>query len=281
MSPHAVSPDDTQTSYEYRASEPTGVKQASQTSLLERYSDDKLHDLVCIGFGPASLAVAVALHDALEAKTPAVAKDAPKVRFLERQDRFAWHAGMLLPGTKMQITFIKDLATLRNPRSQFTFLNYLHNKDRLVQFTNLGTFLPQRIEYEDYMRWCAEHFEDVVDYGQSVESVEVDSRNSKTGAVESFSVRSLDKTTGRPSLTKARHVVIAVGGRPNMPKCLPASHPRVIHSSQYATTISSIFPPGSEPKSIAVIGGGQSAGKTQCVKGYFETASTTVVAHDA
>ncbi|KAK5169887.1 uncharacterized protein LTR77_005865 [Saxophila tyrrhenica] len=257
MSPHAVFPDQMQSSTEPTSNGDTnGI---SQSSHLERWDDDELHDLLCVGFGPASLAIAVALHDAFEAKDCGLSTRRPKVRFLERQGRFAWHAGMLLPGTKMQITFIKDLATLRNPRSHFTFLNYLHQKNRLVQFTNLGTFLPERIEYEDYMRWCAEHFEEVVDYGQSVEAVGVDSRNARTGAVESFSVRSVDSKTGRRRTTRARHVVVAVGGKPSIPKELQANHPRVIHSSQYATSIEKIFPEGTQPRSIAVIGAGQSA----------------------
>ena len=227
-------------------------------SHLQRYADD-VQDLVCVGFGPASLAIAVALHDALDKGETALGTSTPKVRFLERQQQFAWHAGMLLPGAKMQITFIKDMATLRNPRSEFTFLNYLHENNRLVSFTNLGTFLPQRIEYEDYMRWCAEHFEEVVEYGQDVTSVDVSRTNPQTGAAEEFKVTSTDRTTGRQTVTHGKHVVIAAGGRPSIPKEIPAYHPRVIHSSQYATHIDQIFPPGQTPRSVAVIGGGQSA----------------------
>ncbi len=85
--------------------------------LLESPDVDAVQDLICVGFGPASLAIAVALHDALEAGSLA---PTPKVLFLEKQEHFAWHAGMLLPGAKMQISFMKDLATLRNPRSAFT-----------------------------------------------------------------------------------------------------------------------------------------------------------------
>ncbi|EAQ85528.1 hypothetical protein CHGG_09542 [Chaetomium globosum CBS 148.51] len=87
-------------------------------------------DLVCVGFGPASVAIAVALHDSMEAGKMA---QAPKVLFLEKQPQFAWHAGMLLPGAKMQISFVKDLASLRDPRSNFTFLNYLHKNNRYAQ----------------------------------------------------------------------------------------------------------------------------------------------------
>jgi L-ornithine N5-oxygenase len=178
---------------------------------------------------------------------------------LEKQSRFAWHAGMLIPGAKMQISFLKDMATLRNPQSKFTFLNYLHTKNRLVAFTNLSTFLPQRIEYEDYMRWCAEHFSNVVDYSQDVHSVNPGPINPNTGAVEWFTVTSTNTQTGETRSLKTKHVVIAAGGRPNIPASLPQSHPRIIHSSQYATHAQQIFAGSSPPKRIAVIGGGQSA----------------------
>ena len=228
-------------------------------SLLLRYDDDEVHDLICVGFGPASLAIAVALQDALEAHGPSLRTSKPKVRFLERHPHFSWHAGMLLPDAKMQITFIKDLATLRNPRSEFTFLNYLHRKGRLASFTNLGTFLPQRIEYEDYMRWCAGHFENVVDYNQDVECITVGGRNTHANSVAFFQVQSRHPDTGKVSFLRAKNVVLAVGGKPNIPRGLDANHPRVIHSSSYATGTPKMFSSMAAPQSIAVVGAGQSA----------------------
>ncbi|KAI9659864.1 MAG: hypothetical protein M1821_001216 [Bathelium mastoideum] len=216
----------------------------NECSRLRSTKADELHDLICVGFGPASLAIAVALHDASDDATatkslPALSGRSPKVAFLERQHQFAWHAGMILPGAKMQITFIKDLATLRNPKSEFTFLNYLHRKGRLVQFTNLGTFLPQRIEYEDYLRWCAGWFDEVVSYNQDV--FEVNPRRSSTegGTVDHFVVRSKDNASGTITERKAKHVVIAVGGKPNIPKPLPANHARIVHSAN----VNEIFDP--------------------------------------
>lgn len=266
MSPHAYSVSDEASyphSYSNTDTSPSSlddeVPNLTRRSNLHRFDDDEIQDLVCVGFGPAALAIAVALHDSLESRASRLSSRTPKVRFLERQQKFAWHAGMLLPGAKMQITFIKDLATLRNPRSEFTFVNYLHEKNRLVAFTNLGTFLPQRIEYEDYMRWCADHFGNVVDYSQTVEHVRAGKINSKTGAVEFFEVTSINEQTGERRSLKAKHVVIAAGGKPNIPKCLPERHPRVLHSSQYVTHAPKLFPAGSGPRTVAVIGGGQSA----------------------
>ncbi|KAK3350233.1 L-lysine 6-monooxygenase (NADPH-requiring)-domain-containing protein [Lasiosphaeria hispida] len=232
----------------------TGVRShARKSQYLKPTSTDSVYDLVCIGFGPASLAIAVALHDAMEAGTLAVA---PKILFIEKQSGFAWHAGMLLPGAKMQISFIKDMASLRDPRSNFTFLNYLHKNDRLVEFINLDTFLPARVEYEDYLRWCASHFDDVVRYQSEVLSV---SPVQETGPLKIFTVTSRDTATGVTTSYQTKNVVLAVGGQPSIPKLLPAKSPRVIHSSQYSQITPKLLSNPSAPYRVAVVGAGQSA----------------------
>ena len=239
-----------------------GPSRGEHRSCLRATSLDDLHDLICVGFGPASLAIAVALHDANSDSLTRPARlhgRRPKVTFLERQRQFEWHAGMLLPGTKMQITFIKDLATLRNPRSEFTFLNYLHQQDRLVQFTNLGTFLPLREEYQDYMRWCADWFQEVVEYGQEVHEVFPEKLSPQSSKVDSFVVQSLNVVTGNLESRRTRHVVIAVGGKPKIPPTLPQHHPRVIHSSCYSKKIPALLQDAQHPYHVAVIGNGQSA----------------------
>lgn len=228
--------------------------QRTQSPHLRATDPDAVHDLICVGFGPASLAVAVALHDALEAGTMS---QRPNVLFLEKQPRFAWHAGMLLPGAKMQISFIKDLASLRDPRSNFTFLNYLHKNDRLVDFTNLGTFLPARVEYEDYLRWCAGHFDDVVKYQTQVLSVSP--VPDQDGPFKVFTVTSQNLKTGATTTHRARNVLLAIGGQPSIPKSLPASSRRVVHSSQYAQMVPKILSDRAAPYRVAVVGAGQSA----------------------
>ncbi|EON64854.1 hypothetical protein W97_04088 [Coniosporium apollinis CBS 100218] len=233
-------------------------------SHLRYTAETELHDLVCVGFGPASLAIAVALHDAVDGAEgasglPSLHGSPPKVVFLEKQPQFAWHAGMLLEGAKMQITFLKDMATLRNPRSEFTFINYLHKNNRLVDFTNLSTFLPQRVEYEDYMRWCSKWFDEVVSYSQEVVEVLPEKTTKGEHSVPSFTVVSRNINTGETTTRRTRHVVIATGGRPQIPRSLPQSHPRVIHSSQYSLTIPRIFRDPQHPYRFAIIGGGQSA----------------------
>lgn len=223
-----------------------------QSNLL---SPDEIFDLLCVGFGPASLAIAIALHDAYQS----FPTRRPKVLFLEKQAQFAWHAGMQLPGAKMQISFLKDLATPRDPTSKFTFLNYLFQNGRLHQFINLGTFLPSRMEYEDYLRWCASFFEKegCVEYGMEAKGVSVGDK-SGDGRVSNFIV-SARSPAGEIVSRRARHVVIAVGGQPAIPSSLQGLK-HVHHSSQFANVISGIQEQGSErPLKFAVIGGGQSA----------------------
>lgn len=243
---------------------------------------DELHDLLCVGFGPASLAIGIALHDAMDptlnCASPGRAFQ-PKVCFLERQTQFAWHSGMLVPGSRMQISFIKDLATLRDPRSSFTFLNYLHNKNRLIHFTNLGTFLPARMEFEDYMRWCAQRFENVVSYGEEV--VDVAPGSKTDGKVDYFVVRSRNTETGEMSSRRARKVVVALGGKAKMPPGFPQD-PRIMHSSKYCTALPSLLTDESKAYNIAVVGSGQSAAEIfHDLQRRYPNSRTTLILRDS
>ena len=67
----------------------------------------------------------------------------------------------MLPFARSQVSFIKDLVTLRNPRSRFSFLNFLHDRGRLDEFVNLGTFNPYRKDISDYLQWVAWNLQDV------------------------------------------------------------------------------------------------------------------------
>ena len=208
------------------------------------------NDLVCVGFGPASLAIAIALHDR-EIKA--------RVLYIERQRSFTWHAGMLLPNARMQISFLKDLATLRDPRSKFTFVNYLKSKNRLVAFTNLSTFLPLREEYNDYMSWCASHFEQDVQYGQ--ETVSISPTENPNGPIRSWQVVSRNVETNEISTVTAKNVVVAIGGKPRIPPAFSTAELDcgVVHSSLYSIAVPRILTDTNKAYNLAVIGGGQSS----------------------
>lgn len=206
------------------------------------------YDLICIGFGPASLAIAIALHDR-GIDTRAL--------FVEKQRSFTWHAGMLLPGARMQISFLKDLATLRNPTSKFTFINYLKSKKRLVPFTNLSTFLPLREEYNDYMSWCASHFENYVQYGH--EAISVSANKDSDGLIKTWQINFKNLETNVCDTVTARNVVIAIGGKPRIPIPINGFESHIIHSSSYADAVPLLLQDTRKPYAVAVVGGGQSS----------------------
>lgn len=206
-----------------------------------------IHDLIGIGFGPSNIALAIALDEHGQRGR------VTDMLFIERQQRFAWHPHMMLDGTHMQISFLKDLATLRNPCSPFTFMNYLHEKHRLQDFINLKTFFPSRHEFNDYLAWAASHFEDRCRYGEEVIEVLPDRPR---GDVHHLRVRSRD-ADGLEHERWARNLVVSVGGKAHIPACFqPLRHDaRVFHSSTYLRDIAA----HPDARRIAVIGAGQSA----------------------
>lgn len=201
---------------------------------------EHVHDLVGIGFGPANLALAIALHER-NAGLDAV--------FLEKQPSFGWHRGMLIEGATMQVSFLKDLATMRNPSSAFSFLNYLHQCGRLVDFINHKTMFPTRVEFHDYLEWAADRFSDRVEYGVEVIGVEPVIEN---GEVVSCDVVVRD-AAGNQVTRRARNLVIATGLEPALPPALTLGE-RVWHSGELLRRA-----PGLRtPKRLIVLGAGQS-----------------------
>lgn len=202
---------------------------------------DGVHDLVGVGFGPSNLALAVAVaeHNHSTPGSPPL-----RARFVERQAAFGWHRGMLLEDATMQISFLKDLVTLRNPASSFGFLSYLHEHGRLVDFINYGSAFPTRLEFHDYLEWVAARFRDVVDYGDHVVAVHaVDERP-----------HLLDVVTARGSVLRTRNVVLATGLSPVLPIGVVAGE-RIWHTRDLLTKIDSVC----DPRRVIVVGAGQSA----------------------
>jgi L-ornithine N5-oxygenase len=192
-------------------------------------------DLVGVGFGPSNLGLAIALS---ERSGPALS-----ARFVERQERFGWHRGMLLEDATMQVSFLKDLVTQRNPASGYGFLSYLHARGRLVDFINYGSAFPTRIEFHDYLEWAAAGFADRVDYGSEVQRI----------AAVPGEPGLLDVSTSRGPL-RTRNVVLATGLVPHVPDGVRRGE-RVWHSSELLTRIDTVRDPGR----VVVVGAGQSA----------------------
>ncbi|RMZ88391.1 hypothetical protein DV736_g4382, partial [Chaetothyriales sp. CBS 134916] len=247
-----------------------------ELSKLAAEDTEEMYDLVCVGFGPASLAVAIALDE----MKGSFVQGQPNVRFVERQSQFRWHSGMLLPGTKMQISFIKDLASQRNPCSYFTFLNYLKQHDRLVQFSNLDTFLPSRLEFEDYLSWAASHFNKAVDYGEEVQQV-LPVHVADEAVYDWLEVRSKNVQSGEVKVRRSKKVLIAVGGIPVRPAVFPNNHDSILHSSEYSYRIGRVLPVSDRAYTVAVVGSGQSAAEVfNDLQSRFPNVSTRLIMRD-
>jgi L-ornithine N5-oxygenase len=206
------------------------------------------YDVIGLGFGPANLAIAVALDEDRRVREHGL-----RYCFLEKKPAFEWHGGMLLDDSRMQISFLKDLATLRNPSSRYTFINYLHEKRRLEAFINISTFTPSRLEYNDYLGWAAAQFSDRVHYGEEVIGVEPVLDGGEVTRVKVIS-RLAD---GRTRARITRNLVVSIGGEPVVPAAFRPlkGDARVMHSSAYLERIHAC----GEPKRLAVLGSGQSA----------------------
>lgn len=206
-----------------------------------------IYDLIGIGFGPSNIALAITLEE------KKLMNHHVESFFIEKQPTFAWHANMMLDNAHMQVSFLKDLATMRNPCSYFTFTNYLHQKNRLQDFINLKTFFPSRHEFNDYLAWAASHFDHCCAYGEEVIEVLPEKQGDE---VTLLRVRSRDqKQIIHERLS--RSLVISIGGQPRLPDCFVAlkGDARVFHSHHYLERIKK----HPHAKKIAVVGAGQSA----------------------
>lgn len=212
---------------------------------------DTPFDVLGVGFGPSNLALAIALDEISQARNLPLA-----IHFIEKQAAFLWHGDMLLPDSDMQISFLKDLVSLRNPTSPFTFIKYLHEKGRLEAFINQKIFFPSRIEFNDYLRWAAARFEEQVSYAEEVVAIEPETVR---GVPAYLLVRSRGPSGER--VRRARNLVLAVGGHPRVPAVFSGSMSdgRIFHSSAYLAAIDRLRSSDRPTTRIAIIGGGQSA----------------------
>ncbi|MFE6158655.1 lysine N(6)-hydroxylase/L-ornithine N(5)-oxygenase family protein [Streptomyces sp. NPDC056486] len=207
--------------------------------------EPEIYDVVGIGFGPSNLSLAVALEESPDPVTTA---------FFERQPSLGWHRGMLLPSAKMQVSFLKDLATFRNPASRFSFICYLHDVGRLTRFVNNQDFFPTRREFHDYLEWAESKLTQPVDYNSEVTAIGP-APTAAQGVIDRVRVTVRDAVGGSREVD-TRNVVVSTGLVPRMPVGLEPDE-FVWHSSQFLHNFRERN--GSGLKRVAVVGGGQSA----------------------
>jgi L-ornithine N5-oxygenase len=178
---------------------------------------------------------------------------------------------MLLDGATVQVSFLKDLVTMRNPNSPFSFVSYLHAKNRLADFVNHKSLFPSRIEFNDYLEWAAGYFAEQVEYGAEVLGIRP--------VVTGDRIRALEVTTrsgdGALRVRRGRNVVIATGLRPVLPPGVVESA-RIWHSDRLLSGLAEVA--GRQVRRVVVVGAGQSAAEAvEYLHRYFDDAEVCAV----
>ncbi|RDZ34199.1 MULTISPECIES: lysine N(6)-hydroxylase/L-ornithine N(5)-oxygenase family protein [unclassified Haloferax] len=203
-------------------------------------SEPRVRDVVGIGLGPFNLGLAALLDGAPEDVDAA---------FLERDAEFAWHEGMLIEGTTLEVPFLADLVTLADPTSPHSYLNYLRETGRVYEFYFYETFQIPRREYNDYLRWVADRL-DACRFEREVTEVRWDDRE------EWYAVTARNPDTGDRFEYRAENLALGIGSRPHVPEHL-RGHPTedVFHTARYRGSRERVV----EADTVTVVGSGQSA----------------------
>ncbi|MGY6022333.1 lysine N(6)-hydroxylase/L-ornithine N(5)-oxygenase family protein [Streptomyces spinosirectus] len=209
------------------------------------HEPDAPRDLVGIGIGPFNLSLAALAQ-------PLGGLDTV---FYDQRPSFAWHPGLLIEGSRVQVPFLADLVTLADPASPWTFLNHLKARDRLFPFYFAERFHIERAEYDGYCRWVADslpglhfgHQVDAVRWNPERDLFEVD-----------FTQLDADGEAEALGRTYTRNVVLGIGTEPYVPEPLrplaEAPAVPVVHAADYLAHREALLRAGH----VTVIGSGQS-----------------------
>lgn len=205
-----------------------------------------MYDVIGIGIGPFNLGLAALMEEGTNVKS----------LFFEQKPYFEWHGGLLIKETTLQVPFLADVVTMANPKSKFSFLNYLHEHERLYKFYFLERFHIPRREYNHYCKWVSEQLANC-SFGKRVTAIEwqadLDEINSTSGY---FKVKTEDIETGDVHYYYSRHLIIGIGSVPYIPDRISShSKENIFHSSEFLPNIERLR----KADSITVVGSGQSA----------------------
>ncbi len=200
-----------------------------------------IKDVIGIGLGPYNLGLAALLDNVPELEAA----------FFDESPEFAWHPGMLIEEMDLQVPFLADLVTFADPTNRFSYLNFLHERNRLYQFYFFKKFEVPRNEYNDYLRWAIQKLDNL-----HFQSRVVDILDHQEAEVPYYELIVEDIGNGTHTSHHARHVVMGTGSKPSVPKPLegmPAGD--IVHTSRYLAEKDNLL--GAE--CITVVGSGQSA----------------------
>lgn len=201
--------------------------------------EQKIYDIIGIGIGPFNLGLAALLEPLTEISA----------LFLDQSEGFNWHPGLMLDDATLQVPFMADLVTMADPKSRFSFLNFLKETDRLYKFFIREDFFILRKEYNVYCQWVVRQL-DNCQFGKQVRNVTFDTE------LKLYTIEVWDFSTRKPLTYQAQRIVLGTGTQPHVPDFIKEKKlPNVIHTSEYLDHKSEIL----NSKSITIIGSGQSA----------------------
>lgn len=188
-------------------------------------------DFIGIGAGPSNLSLA-----ALAAPITSL-----RGRFLDAKPQFQWHAGAMLPGSLVQVSYLKDLVTLVDPTSRYSFLNFLVQEGRIYRAIVANKTGCSRQEFEQYFRWVARQLP-TIRWSERVKTVCISN--------DCFTV-----TCESEFQLSATSLVIGTGRVPALPDFAAEykDNPQVLHSSEMLNA-----KPDFQGKRVLVVGAGQS-----------------------
>ncbi|SFB22889.1 lysine N6-hydroxylase [Lentibacillus halodurans] len=202
---------------------------------------DKLYDIIGIGIGPYNLGLA-ALLDVI-----------PELDglFFDKTPKFEWHPGMLIERMNLTTPFLGDLVTFADPTSRFTYINYLHEHNRLYQFYFFNKFQIPRQEYNQYLQWVADQLEQL-NFGYEV----VDVIDHEEADEPHYEVVVEETSTQKRSSYFAKNITMATGSEPLVLDTM-TGHPKedVLHTDRFMYEKENLV----ESPHITIVGSGQSA----------------------
>lgn len=200
---------------------------------------ETIYDLAGIGLGPFNLGLAALCQPIKKIKTI----------FLEQEAAFAWHPGLLIEGTTLQVTYLADLVTLADPSSKFSYLNFLRRQNRLLQFGIHENSYITRAEYNRYCQWAVTQLHNLL-FNHRVKKIHFNKGDN------CFELISFAKSNKPLRIIKARHIVTGIGTQPYIPGNL-AEHlgADIIHAGDYMKHRNRFL----QSANIVLVGSGQSA----------------------
>ncbi len=199
---------------------------------------DQTYDFIAIGIGPFNLGLACLTEPVKELNG----------LFLDQNEGFDWHTGMMLESVMLQTPFMADLVTLADPTSRFSFLNYLKQKGKIYSFYIRENFFMMRKEFNQYCQWACEQLTSLR-FSTRVEWVTW-SEEQQCYLVEARSTQG-----GGKQVYRARKLVLGTGPSPWLPSCARDVSRHIHHSSAYLPNKEQV----QQSKSVTVVGSGQSA----------------------